>query len=36
MDRRQQTWQRTEYDLGFVLLLAMGAAAIVFVIWPYL
>jgi hypothetical protein len=27
---------RTEYDLGFVLLLAMGATAIIFVIWPFL
>jgi hypothetical protein len=27
---------RTEYDLGFVLLLALGAAAIIFVMWPYL
>jgi hypothetical protein len=36
MNRRQQTWQRTEFDLGIVLLLAFGAAAIVFVAWPYL
>jgi hypothetical protein len=27
MDRRQQTWQRIEFDLGVVLLLAFGAAA---------
>jgi hypothetical protein len=36
MDRRQQTWQRIEFDLGVVVLLAFGAAAIVFVAWPYL
>jgi hypothetical protein len=36
MDRRQQTWQQTEFGLGLVLLLAFGAAAIVFVAWPYL
>jgi hypothetical protein len=39
MDRRQQTWQnwqRTEFDLGLVLLLAFGVAVIVFVAWPYL
>ena len=35
MDRRQQTWQRTEFDLGLVLLLAFGVAAIIFVVWPY-
>ena len=29
MDERQQTWQRIEFDLGVVLLLAFGAAAIV-------
>jgi hypothetical protein len=27
---------RTEYDLGFVLLLALLGGAIVFVLWPYL
>jgi hypothetical protein len=27
---------RTEYDLGLVLLLALSAAAIIFVVWPYL
>ncbi len=26
----------TEYDLGLVLLLALGAAVIIFVVWPYL
>jgi hypothetical protein len=36
MDRRQQTSQRTEFDLGLVLLLAFSAAVIVFVAWPYL
>jgi hypothetical protein len=36
MDRRQQTWQRIEFNLGVVLFLAFGAAAIVFVAWPYL
>ena len=36
MDRRQQTWQRTEFDFGLVLLLAFGVAVIVFVAWPYL
>ena len=36
MDRRQQTWQRIEFDLGIVLLLAFAAAAVVFVAWPYL
>jgi hypothetical protein len=27
---------RTAYDLGFVLLLALSAAVIIFVVWPYL
>jgi hypothetical protein len=27
---------RTEFDLGLVLLLAFGVAVIVFVAWPYL
>jgi hypothetical protein len=27
---------RTKYDLGFVLLLALSAAVIIFVVWPYL
>jgi hypothetical protein len=27
---------RTEYDLGLVLLLALSAAVIIFVVWPYL
>ena len=27
MDRRQQTWQRIEFDLGVVLLLPFGAAS---------
>jgi hypothetical protein len=36
MDRRQQTWQRTEFDLGSVLLWAFVVAAIIFVVWPYL
>jgi hypothetical protein len=27
---------RTEYDLGFVLLLAFLGGAIIFVLWPYL
>jgi hypothetical protein len=27
---------RTEYDLGFVLVLALSAAVIIFVVWPYL
>jgi hypothetical protein len=27
---------RTEYDLGLVLLLALSVAAIIFAVWPYL
>jgi hypothetical protein len=27
---------RTEYDLGFALLLAFIGGAIIFVLWPYL
>jgi hypothetical protein len=27
---------RTEYDLGLVLLLALSAAVIIFIVWPYL
>jgi len=27
---------QTEYDLGLVLLLALSAAVIIFVVWPYL
>jgi hypothetical protein len=27
---------RTKYDLGFALLLALLGAAIIFVVWPYL
>jgi hypothetical protein len=27
---------RTKYDVGFALPLALGAAAIIFVVWPYL
>ena len=37
MDRPQQTSQRTEFDLGLMVLLAFGVAAIIFVVtWPYL
>jgi hypothetical protein len=36
MEQRQQTWQRIEFDLGLMLLLVFGVAAIIFVVWPYL
>jgi hypothetical protein len=36
MDRRQQTWQRTGFDLGLALLWAFVVAAIIFGVWPYL
>jgi hypothetical protein len=36
MDRPQQTWQRTEFDLGVMLLLVLLAGTIIFFAWPYL